>query len=62
MGVRVLINNLSKVFQDCKYLKLKNANPIFDQKLGGECAIVSLGIILESQGFWFKPHWELSQA
>ena len=62
MGFRVLIKTLSKVFQDCKYLKLKNAKPIFDQKLDGECAIVSLGIILESQGFWFKPHWELSQT
>ena len=46
---------------DRKYLKLNNIKPIFDSKLGGECAIVNLGVILESQGFWFKPHWALGQ-
>ena len=53
---RVLIKTLSRVFTDCKYLKLNYVKPIFDSKLGSESAIVSLGVILESQGFWFKPH------
>ena len=58
---RVLIKTLSRVFTDCKYLKLNYVKLIFDSKLGSESAIVSLGVILESQGFWFKPHWALGQ-